>query len=945
MKTALLLLLFFSAAFVRAEGLTPSYLRCEYKVDPVTDERYPRLSWELTSSGNDQHQTAYQILAASSIAKLAAGRTDLWDSGRVPSAATFQVGYKGKPLASRQVCYWIVRSWDKNGVAGPWSKPASWEIGLLDKNEWKAQWIGLDMDHLGKGPKYHLPPAPYLRKEIRIKKGVKKARLYVTALGLYEFSINGKKTGDAHLTPGWTDYDKRVYYQVYDVTSDLKPGANALASQLSYGWYAGYLGYSLLVGNPVVRAFYGKVPVLKARLEVEYEDGKKEVTVTDQSWKVNQGALLESDLLNGETYDARLEHSGWQQPGFHDQSWKPAQVFPDKAGRKVEVYPGPPVKVTQMLAVKTILPRPGGSYIFDFAQNFAGIVRIQVRGEAGDTIRLRFGEKLHPDGRLMTENLRMARATDTYILKGDPKGETWEPKFTFHGFQYAEVSGLRNKPDHATLTGLVIGSDTPKTGTFETDNAMVNQLYSNIDWTQRANYIDIPTDCPQRDERIGWTGDAQVYVKSATFNRDAASFFTKWTVDLNDGQYENGAFPLYAPRPDLRKTDTFSPGWMEAGIICPYQIYRAYGDTTLIRKGWQNMVRFMDFLEKRSQGAYVFKENAFADIDPKGGYGDWLSFGKKTPPDMLASFYYYYCADLMKEMAAAIGQESDLKKFEKTAGEIRRAVLAHYSDGQGRFKCDSAAYGDGAGYVDGSLGFTGHTQTAYANAIYMNLLEGTARDRAGNNLVELLHQNNDKLGTGFLGAKPLLPALSATGHSDLAYRLFLSKAFPSWGFEVENGSTTIWERWDSYTKEDGFKYNAAMNSFSHYAFGAVCEWMFGNAAGIKATRAGFTEFDIQPEIAPDHPGRDGIRSLKASLRTMSGEIVSAWQKENGKLVMHVQVPVNTKARLFVPAADDTGILINGQQLSNAPGIHQVVREKDFVVVSVGSGNYTINIRR
>jgi alpha-L-rhamnosidase len=323
---------------------------------------------------------------------------------------------------------------------------------------------------------------------------------------------------------------------------------------------------------------------------------------------------------------------------------------------------------------------------------------------------------------------------------------------------------------------------------------------------------------------------------------------------------ENGAYPLYAPRPDLRKSDTFSPGWMEAGIVCPYQIFRAYGDTRMIKQGWPYMVKFMDFLEKRSNGTYVFVEKSFEDISPKGGFGDWLSFGKKTSPDMLASFYYSYCSDMMAEMAAATGNTADEKRYKEVGAKVRKAIVAHYGDKDGRFKCDSLTYGNGDGYVDGQLGFTGHTQTAYANTIYMKIVPEKERIKAGEHLAKLIAQNGGKLATGFLGAKPLLPALSATGHSDIAYQLFLSKEFPSWGFEVENGSTTIWERWDSYTKEDGFKYNAAMNSFSHYAFGAVCEWMFGNAAGIQAVSPGYAKFDIRPEIAPS-----GINTVKSNL--------------------------------------------------------------------------------
>ncbi|MCE7059695.1 alpha-L-rhamnosidase [Dyadobacter sp. CY343] len=931
-------------ASANAKGVDPTYLRCEYKVNPVTDQKSPRLSWELQSGENNQVQTAYQILVASSPENLTEAKADLWNTNKTTGRATYQIEYKGKPLSSRTICYWKVRSWDKNGVPGKWSEAALWEMGLLAKNEWKADWIGLDLDHLGKGKVYHLPPAPYLRKQVVIKKGLKKARLYVTALGLYEFQINGKKAGDAFLTPGWTDYDKRVYYQTYDVTSDLKPGENALASQLSYGWYAGYLGYSLLVQNPVVRAFYGKVPLLKAQLEVEYADGTKETFMTDQTWKASTGAILESDLLNGETYDARLEPTGWNKAGFNDSKWEKAQVFADKPERLIQVYPGPPVKVTLTLEVKTIADRPGGSYIFDMGQNFAGIVRIKVKGAAGDTIRLRFGEKLHPDGRLMTENLRMARATDTYILKGDPQGETWEPQFTFHGFQYVEVAGLGHKPGKDAILGLVIGSDTPKTGSFETDNAMVNQLYSNIDWTQRANYIDIPTDCPQRDERIGWTGDAQVYAKSATFNRDVASFFTKWVVDLNDAQRKDGSYPVYAPAPDLRKSDTFSPGWMEAGIICPYQIYRAYGDTRMISEGWPAMSRFMDFLEKRSKGGYVFKENAFADIDPKGGFGDWLSFGKKTPPDMLASFYYAYCADLMAEMAGAVNNQKDFQKYAQIGAKVRKAVLAHYSDASGKFKTDAKAYGNGAGYVDGALGFTGHTQTAYANAIYMKIIDKSQTKKSGDFLVALLKENGNKLGTGFLGAKPLLPALSATGNTDLAYRLFLSKEFPSWGFEVEQGSTTIWERWDSFTKEDGFKYNAAMNSFSHYAFGAVCEWMFGNAAGIQATQPGFATFDIKPEIAPDGMGKEGINHLKASLVTMNGKVVSEWERSNSGLNLKVTVPVNTVARIHIPSEKSQQILANRENISKSKSVKLIGTENGHTIVEAGSGSYEFVVK-
>lgn len=937
-SVTLILLVGVFLGHLASAAIVPVQLKTEYKTNPFTDILSPRLSWELVSKETNQVQSAYRILVSSSSQMLSEGKADLWDSGVVKSNRTNQIPYAGKPLQSGMICYWKVRSIDKNGKQGLWSEVAHWEMGLLSKNDWQAEWIGLDLDHLGKGPVYHLPPAPYARKEIKLKQSVKKARLYVTALGLYEFSINGRRVGDDMLTPGWTDYNKRVYYQIYDVTDLMRSGDNALSAQIGYGWYAGYLGYALLVKNPIVRGFYGKVPAMKAQLEVEYQNGEKEIFATDKKWKLKAGALRESDLLNGETYDARLEFPEWNKTKFDDTRWDNAQVFPDLAERKMQVYPGPPVKITQTLSVKNITKRPEGKYIFDLGQNIAGIVRIKVKGNAGDTIELKYGEKLYPDGRLMTENLRMARSTDTYILKGDKNGETWQPKFTYHGFQYIQVSGLRADPDQNTVVGLVVGSDTPKVGDFQTDNAMVNQLYSNIDWTQRANYVDIPTDCPQRDEKIGWTGDAQVYVKSATFNRNVASFFTKWITDLNDGQFENGAYPLYAPTPNLRKSDTFSPGWMEAGIICPYQIYMAYDDTRLIEQGWGNMTKFMDFLEMRSKGNYVFEEGTFADLSPKGGFGDWLSFGKKTPPDMLATFYFAYCSDLMAEMATAIGNSKDHSRFTNMAQMIRDGIKKHYTNQKGAFITNAAAYGDGKGYVDGELGFTGATQTAYANAIYMNILGKEKNNHAGEELRKLLAANDNKLATGFLGAKPLLPALSASGNSDLAYQLFLSKEFPSWGFEVEQGSTTIWERWDSFTKEDGFKYNAAMNSFSHYAFGAVCEWMFGNAAGIKASKPGYSEFIIRPEICPDGMGADGINELKASYHSIHGKIISNWKKENRNLMMEVEVPVNTLAEIHIPSSASSKIKINNKALKDKSAI-----EAAYTIIKVGSGIYNIEV--
>ena len=920
-----------------ASTMTTNKLRVEYKENPFIDETEPRFSWILEDDTRGQYQTAFRILVATSPALLEPGKADIWDSGKMNSDQTAQVEYGGTSLKDRTKYYWKVRSWDRNNNATGWSEAASFETGLLKTENWEASWIGHDLTHLGKGRLYHLPPAPFLRKEINLKEEVSSARLYATALGVFDFIINGEKVGEDYLNPGWTNYNKRVHYQVYDVTDRLREGSNALSSVVSYGWYAGYVGYALLVGLPQVKGFYGDIPKVMAQLEVVYTNGEKEVFVTDGSWKASSGPILESDILNGETYDARLELTGWDQPDYDDSQWMPVTEYPSP-DIAIHIHPGMPIRVMERIKPVEITRRPEG-YIFNMGQNFAGIVELKVKGRAGEKIVLKFGEMLHPDGRLMTENLRMARATDTYILKGDPAGETWQPRFTFHGFQYVQLSGISSEPDLETITGLVLSSDHPMTGSFETGSEMINQLYSNINWTQLANFLDVPTDCPQRDERQGWTGDAQIYVKSATLNRDVASFFTKWIQDLNDDQWESGAYPNFVPTPYIRPKYDFSPGWTEAGIICPYHIFKSYGDTRIIEKSWPNMEKFMDFYEERSGGRYYFPEASFEDIIPFGGFGDWLSVGKKTPPDMIATLYFGFCAQLMAEMAEAIGRQDRASHYREVFGKIQEGLKSHYTGEDGMFTCDASAYGDGAGYIDGQLGFEGHTQTAYANAIYMNFYAPDEEAKAGEYLAELIHANDGKLATGFLGAKPLLPALSRTGHTGLAYDLFLSTEYPSWGFEVVNGATTIWERWNSYTHEEGFggERNASMNSFSHYAFGAVNEWMFGNAAGIKTVSPGFTTITIRPE--PDRR----LGHLTASYRSISGEIQSGWNYGDGDMTMEVKVPVNVKATICVPARSVDDILEGGRPAAEAAGLKYTGMEDGYALFEAGSGHYSFTV--
>jgi alpha-L-rhamnosidase len=886
-----------------AGALHPTTLRCEYLVHPSgIDAINPRLSWIVESDGRGQTQTAYRILVASDEAGLAADKGDLWDSGQVQSDETAHVVYGGVPLASRTRCHWKVMVWDRDGVSSAWSEPAMWTMGLLAPGDWQAQWIGHDTAALNEDPELLLPPSPYLRQDFTVNKKVRRATVYATALGLFDMSVNGKPVSDAVFLPGWTDYNKRVYYHTLDVTELVKEGPNAIGAILSNGWYAGYVGFGLLQNRGKAgRAFYGETPALLAQLEIDFEDGTRTTVATDPSWKASTGPIRGNDIQMGETYDARRAIPGWDSPGFGDGEWTTATAMDDYPG-VVEAYPAVPVRPTEEVQPIAITEPTPGTYIFDMGQNFAGRVRLKVAGPAGTEVVLRFGEMLHKDGSLMTENLRKARATDTYILSGDGE-EVWEPRFTYHGFQYVEVTGYPGKPGLDAITGIVLHSDTPLAGTFECDNPMVNQLYSNITWTQRANFIEVPTDCPQRDERLGWTGDAQIYVRSAAWNRDVAAFFTKWLVDLDDAQRPFGAYPDFAPLPYLQNEP--SPAWMDAGVICPYTMYRVYGDTRIIEAHYPAMRRFMDFLETTS------KDGLRAPVNHC--WGDWLSVGGKTSHEFIATAYFAYDAKLMAEMAAAIGHEDDAKHYAELFETVKVAMADAWVSEDGRIKDD--------------------TQTCYALALYMGLLPEDLEPKAAARLVELIRDSDGHLSTGFLGVKHALPALSEHGHADVAFRLLTTATFPSWGYSVANGATSIWERWNSYTKEGGI-HDPGMNSFSHYAFGSVCEWMFGYMAGIETDGPGFKRIRIRPR-----PGGSGISRVHATYDSIRGPVAAVWEIKDGAFLLDVTVPTNTTATIHVPAGGLEAVTEGGAPAGEADGVSFRGMEAGSAVFSVGSGCY------
>jgi len=737
-----------------------------------------------------------------------------------------------------------------------------------------------------------LPPPPYLRKTFTTDKPIRRAMVYASALGLYELHINGKRVGSDYFTPGWTDYNKRVYYQSYDVTDLVRRGANAIGTILADGWYAGYVGFGKK------REHYGDKPRVLVQLEIDYTDGTRQTVVTDGSWKATYGPLLEADFLMGETYDARKQMPGWATADFDDSSWQPVAVT-EKITAKVEAYPGVTVqKMLELKPKKLTEPKPG-VYVFDMGQNFAGWVRLQIRAKAGTRIRLRFAEMLNPDGTIYTTNLREARATDTYITAG--KGlEIWEPRFTYHGFRYVELTGCPTRPKLDAITGVVVHSNTPRVGYFECSHPMVNQLYHNIVWGQRSNFIEVPTDCPQRDERLGWTGDAQIFIRTATYNMDVAAFFTKWLVDLEDAQTPEGAFPDVAPHKVAMGSGV--PAWGDAGVICPWTIWQVYGDLHVLRKHYDSMTKWIAYLKKNSKNL----------LRPAYGYGDWVAIGSNTPKDVIATAFFAYSTHLVAQIADAIGKKDDARRYRELFEQIREAFNKAYVNEDARIK--------------------GDTQTCYCLGLHFNLLPADKRQQAATHLVQDIKNRNWHLSTGFVGLSYLLPTLTETGHLDVAYRLLLQDTFPSWGYSIKNGATTIWERWDGWTEEKGFQ-DPGMNSFNHYAFGSVGMWLFGTVAGIDTEEPGYKRIRIAPK-----PG-GGLTYAKASYDSMYGQVASSWKIDGKRFTLKVTIPVNTTATVIVPAARPQAVTESGKPAAQSQGVRLVRTEPGQGVFEVCSGTY------
>jgi len=851
--------------------LSPVDLRCENLTSPLAVEgEHPRFSWKLKGEGRDLRQKGYRILVASSKDFLREGKADLWDSGEVSSAEQFGIPYAGSGLGSGKRVWWSVQIQDAGGAPSEWSKPAEFGAGLTG---WKADWIGWDAPD-GDKPEWHpeigrvknpllLRPASLFRKEFHAARPISRATAYVTALGLVDLHVNGKRVADDLFTPGWTNYDKRVYYRAFDVTSMLHRGENVVGAVLGDGWYSGYVGYG------GIRAHYGDRPRLRVQVNVEYADGSSEIIGSGPDWVATSGPTVEQDFLMGEKYDARKERNGWDKPGYKAQGWQPVHKV-DGITAEVEPFCGDPVRAYERLKAKKVTEPEPGVYVVDFGQNLAGFAKLNLKDtKPGQLIKLRFAEWLNPDGTLYVKNLRGARATDVYICKGGA-AEEWEPRFTFHGFRYCEVTGLAQRPEATTVQAVAISSATPEVGHIETSDPILNRLSANAWWTQKMNFIDIPTDCPQRDERLGWTGDAQAYIRTACSYSDVQAFFQKWLVALDDEQTAEGNFPMVAPTKVAGHDG--GPAWADAGTICPWTIYQVYGDKQLLARHYPQMKKFVEFNLARSQAG---------PLPPKEFhcFGDWVSINADTPKEVIWQAYFAYSTDIVAKAARELGNAEDAKHYAALHEQIKEAFNKAFVSPEGVIQ--------------------GDTQCCYVLALAFDLLDPKMAKIAADRLIKGIEDRKTHLSTGFVGTRDVMQVLSKIGRNDMAFRLLHNTTFPSWGFEVLNGATSIWERWDGWTPDKGLQ-DPDMNSFAHYAYGAVMGWVFAEIGGIHALEPGFGKVLIAPQIDPHltwaKTRYDGIRGL----------IRCDWKVENGKLHVDVELPPNTSAEIRVPGANAKG---------------------------------------
>ncbi len=845
----------------------PHNLRCEYLENPMgIDVKKPRFSWFLEHSERGQVQTAFQTLLSSDSSF---ENADIWDSGKVISDQSLHVEYEGKPLESNRTYYWKVRYWDKEDVPSPYSRAARFDTALFNSEDWEGEWIG------GKNQ---------MRKEFSISGKVKRGRAFICGLGYYELRLNGKKVGNNVLDPGFTTYEKRILYSAYDITARLKEGKNAVGVMLGKGWSAPRL--------------------LMLQIYIELEEGETISVYSDSSWKQTDGPIIEDSLYNGEIYDARLETPGWDSPGFDDSSWMQVETGMVPKGVLSAQMVQPIQVVDTIVPLELSNPKPG-VYVYDMGQNFSGWVRLKVSGPRGTEIRLRHAELLYEDGMINQENLRSARAEDVYILKGDGE-ETYEPRFTYHGFRYMELTGYPGVPTMETIRGKVVHSAVKQYGNFSCSNPLLNQLQRLIIWGQKTNLHSIPTDCNQRDERMGWLGDAHLTAEEAMMNFDMGAFYTKFIRDIQDVQDKEGTITDTVPH--IWGQRPADPAWGTAYPLLCWYMYVQYGDRHILEDHYQGVKEYVEFLRSKSEN----------DLLEYSYYGDWVAI-EKTPGDLVSSFYYYYDVFILSKIAEALGYTAEVKTYQELSKKILKAFNKKYFDSE-------------------TKAYAGGTQTANALPLFLDLVPESDRGAVFQNLrSDVLYKNNTHLTTGIIGTKYLMEVLSKYNSSDLAYELVAQNTYPSWGYMISKGATTLWELWQ-------YKTGPSMNSHNHPMFGSVGAWLYRTLAGIKQQEnsVGYQKILVQPRIVRD------LRHMAGSIFSPRGIVSCCWKKEERKIYVEVTVPVNAEAEVHIPKLKFQNIILRegGKQifdgvkfLTGIQGIQMVEETQRAVIIKIGSGRY------
>lgn len=901
-----LLFLLFIPALSFSQDLSTYDLTFEHRINPVgTDILQPRLSWKLKGTGNNIMQTAYSLRVAVD-PKFSASKI-IWQSGKVASDESVLVSYKGPDLKACQRYYWQVRVWDNKGRVSKWSEVAFWETGLLNPGNWKAKWIEIE------GDTNRYSPSPHFRKEFVIEKSIAKAVVYVTAHGFYELHLNGKKVGDQVLTPGWTSYGKRIQYQVYNVTGQLQKGKNAIGAVLGDGWYRGTLAW----GNNW--AIYGKRLSLLMQMKITYTDGTESFILTDESWKSNNdGAIRMNDIYNGETYDATKKFTGWDLPGYEDSKWGVVRI--GNYRNNIIASEGALIKKIQEIKPVKVFRSPKGSLLVDMGQNMVGWIRLRVSGNKGTVVTIRHAEVLDKYGEFYTENLRVAKCQLTYTLSGSGE-EVYEPRFTFMGFRYLEVTGFPGELTTDNITGVVVHSDMQVTGSYESSNPLLNQLQHNIQWGQKGNFVDVPTDCPQRDERLGWTGDAQAFSRTAAFNFNVAAFFTKWLKDVALDQRPGGEVPDVIPdviNKQDAKTVSPSAGWGDVAVIVPWTMYQVYGDKEFLENQYPSMKAWVEYIRKKAGDTYLWK----------GGskYGDWLFYhppvNNHTEPDgfteydFISTAFFAYSTSILAKSAKELGKTEDEIFYTDLFSKIKNVFNKEYVTPAGRVGTNS--------------------QTSYVLALMFNLLPDDLQPNAAKFLVDDIKSRSNHLSTGFLGTPFLCHVLTQNGYTDVAYDLLLQESYPSWLYPVRMGATTIWERWDGQKTDSTFQ-DAGMNSFNHYAYGAIGDWMYRVSAGIETKTPGYRNLLIQPKVT------EKMNLSKASFESAYGKVVSGWERSDGKVHYSIEIPANEDATIVLPADSAEKVRENGMPLSGNKNLNNIHVAGKELFIDAGSGKYVFEI--